>query len=157
MIWRKLNPMPLNASRYEPAFEYMFIFSRGKNTRWNPKKERCKLAGKRVTGTNTTRTGERLPFLGHGGTYKDFKVVDNVWSTGVGSGAGREYKHPAVFPLVLASDHIRSWSNQFDTVFDPFMGSGTTGVACKNLAPYFIGIELDAGYYEIAKDRIENA
>jgi len=43
-----------------------------------------------------------------------------------------------------------------DVVLDPFMGSGTTGVACKNLYRNFIGIELDKDYFEIAKNRIDN-
>ena len=46
-------------------------------------------------------------------------------------------------------------SNENDTVLDPFMGSGTTGVACKNLNRNFIGIELDENYFNIAKERIE--
>ena len=41
-----------------------------------------------------------------------------------------------------------------DIILDPFMGSGTTGVACKNLNRYFIGIELDKGYFDIATERI---
>jgi site-specific DNA-methyltransferase (adenine-specific) len=64
-------------------------------------------------------------------------------------------QHPAPFPYQLAHDHIISWSNEGDTVLDPFMGSGTTGVACKNLNRNFIGIELDEKYFEIAKQRIE--
>lgn len=67
---------------------------------------------------------------------------------------GPENKHPAVFPEKLAHDHIISWSNENDTVLDCFMGSGTTGVVCKNTNRKFIGIELDKGYYNIAKERI---
>lgn len=65
--------------------------------------------------------------------------------------------HPAVFPLQLARDHIISWSNEEDTVLDCFMGSGSTGVACVNTNRNFIGIELDEHYFQIAKQRIENA
>ena len=64
--------------------------------------------------------------------------------------------HPAQFPLSLAEDHLISWSNEGDIILDPFMGSGTTGVACKNLNRKFIGIELDEGYFNIAKERIES-
>ena len=59
-----------------------------------------------------------------------------------------------MFPEQLAKDHILSWSNEGDIVLDPFMGSGTTGVACKNLDRDFIGIELDENYFNIAKERI---
>ena len=65
------------------------------------------------------------------------------------------FQHPAIFPEKLAYDHIISWSNEDDTVLDPFMGSRTTGVACKNLNRKFIGIEKDEDYFEIAKKRIE--
>lgn len=52
---------------------------------------------------------------------------------------------------------IQASSNEGDTVFDPFMGSGSTGVACVNLNRDFIGIELDENYFKIAKQRIEEA
>ena len=59
-------------------------------------------------------------------------------------------------PEKLANDHILSWSNEGDTVLDPFMGSGTTGKMAKLNNRKFIGIELDEGYFNIAKDRINN-
>ena len=65
--------------------------------------------------------------------------------------------HPAVFPEQLAKDHIISWSNEGDTILDPFMGSGTTGKMAVLNNRNFIGIELDEGYFNIAKERIEKA
>ena len=65
--------------------------------------------------------------------------------------------HPAAFPEKLANDHIISWSNEHDTVFDPFMGSGTTGKMALQNNRNFIGIELDDKYFQIAKERIENS
>lgn len=65
--------------------------------------------------------------------------------------------HPAPFPVGLAERCIRYYSYAGDTILDPFAGSGTTGVACKNLNRNFIGIELDEEYFEIAKKRIEEA
>ena len=62
--------------------------------------------------------------------------------------------HPTQKSLSLMEDLIKIHSNANDMVLDPFMGSGTTGVACKNLNRNFIGIELDKEYYEIAKKRI---
>lgn len=64
--------------------------------------------------------------------------------------------HPAQKPIMMIERLILLSSNEGDTILDPFIGSGTTGVACKNLNRDFIGIELDKKYFEIAKDRIEN-
>ena len=62
--------------------------------------------------------------------------------------------HPTQKPVALFEYLIKTYSIKGDTVLDNCMGSGTTGVACKNLNRNFIGIELDAGYFEIAKKRI---
>ena len=62
--------------------------------------------------------------------------------------------HPAVFPVSIARDHIATWSNVGDTILDCFMGSGTTGIACKELNRNFIGIEKDEVYFKIAEKRI---
>ena len=62
--------------------------------------------------------------------------------------------HPTQKNLKLMEDLLKIHSNEGDTIIDPFMGSGTTGVACKNLNRKFIGIEQDAKYFEIAKNRI---
>lgn len=62
--------------------------------------------------------------------------------------------HPCPVPVIVMEKIILSTTNEGDTVCDPFMGSGTTGVACKNLNRNFIGIELSRDYYEIAKERI---
>ena len=65
------------------------------------------------------------------------------------------YKHPTIKPLEIIENLIINSSQENDTILDCFMGSGTTGVACKNLNRNFIGIELDEKYFEIAKERIE--
>jgi len=66
----------------------------------------------------------------------------------------KEWKHPTIKPLDITEKIIRNSSNENDVVLDPFMGSGTTGVACKNLNRNFIGIEIEPEYYNIAKERI---
>ena len=63
--------------------------------------------------------------------------------------------HPTEKPVDLNEYLLSKFSDETETVLDPFMGSGTTGVACKNLNRNFIGIELDATYFEIAKKRIQ--
>jgi len=62
--------------------------------------------------------------------------------------------HPTQKPLALMEYLVKTYTNQGDTVLDNCMGSGTTGVACKNLGRNFIGIEQDANYFDIAKNRI---
>ena len=63
--------------------------------------------------------------------------------------------HPTQKPSALMEYLIKTYTNEGETVLDFTMGSGTTGVACKNLNRDFIGIELDKDYFEIAKNRIE--
>lgn len=64
--------------------------------------------------------------------------------------------HPTQKPVELIEYLIKTYTNENETVLDFTMGSGTTGVACKNLNRKFIGIEMDDNYFEIAKKRIEN-
>lgn len=65
--------------------------------------------------------------------------------------------HPTEKPVELMEYLIKTYTNEGETVLDITMGSGTTGVACKNLNRNFIGIELDETYFNIAKERINNA
>lgn len=64
--------------------------------------------------------------------------------------------HTTQKPVALLEYLIKTYSNENETVLDFTMGSGSTGVACKNLNRNFIGFELDEHYFEIAKQRIEN-
>lgn len=64
--------------------------------------------------------------------------------------------HPTEKSVELMEILIKNSTNEGDTVIDPFMGSGTTGVACRELRRDFIGCEIDEKYFKIAKDRIEN-
>lgn len=65
--------------------------------------------------------------------------------------------HPTQKPVALMEYLIRTYTNESATVMDNCMGSGTTGVACVNTGRKFIGMEMDAGYFQMAKDRIEGA
>jgi DNA modification methylase len=72
-------------------------------------------------------------------------------------GAGKLLDHPTQKPIELMEHLINIHSQKDYTILDPFMGSGTTGVACRMLGRKFIGIEIDKNYFEIAKQRIQNA
>lgn len=65
--------------------------------------------------------------------------------------------HPTEKPVHLMAEYVRNSSKKADVVLDPFMGSATTGVACVNLGRKFVGIEIDAGFFDIACDRIRDA
>lgn len=65
--------------------------------------------------------------------------------------------HPTGKPLGLLCDFVHDFTDRGEIVLDPFMGSGTTGVACMNLGRKFIGIEIEPKYFDIACERIENA
>lgn len=90
------------------------------------------------------------------------KSVFNLWQGKKYKSNIFEYKkdydgfHPTQKPVALLEDLIKTYSNKGDTVLDFTMGSGSTGVACKNTNRNFIGIELDENYFEIAKNRIES-
>lgn len=79
-----------------------------------------------------------------------------LWTCGISKGTARP-DHPCPKPLPLMRTLVEQFSDPGDTVLDPFMGSGTTGVACKELGRGFIGCELNEGYFEISKARIEAA
>jgi len=154
MIYEKLNPMPKNDKRYEPAFEYMFIFTKGKIKTFNPILLPCKYEGKKNPGTQYTANGALKKKWGSENPIKKTKVKSNIWAYPVGNG---RVDHPAIFPEQLANDHIISWSNEGDTVLDPLMGSGTTGKMAILNNRNFIGIEKDETYFNIAKNRIDEA
>ena len=67
-----------------------------------------------------------------------------------------KFHHPTQKPVLLLEYLIKTYTDELDVVLDNTMGSGTTGVACKNLNRSFIGIEMDDKYFEIAKERINN-
>ena len=82
----------------------------------------------------------------------DRGTLSNVWRMKRGRKADKT--HGATFPVELAEKAISSFTKKGSVILDPFMGTGTTGVAAKNLNRKFIGIELDPGYFRIAQDRI---
>ena len=159
MIYKKTKFPPIDpttAYRYTGCFEYMFVFSKGKPKCCNYIKEKCKHAGKRAVSyqrseNDKLRYDRKEKNKNH--IVNDYKIKCNVWEYASCSVKG----HPAPFPEQLANDHIVSWSNDGDTVLDCFMGSGTTGKMAVLNNRHFIGIELDEGYFNIAKERIDES
>jgi len=157
MIWNKggFTAVGTLQVRYGSVFEYMFIFSKSIMKTFNPIKDRiCKQGGTKLSETIRCKNGTMKSKSNKGKIQGMTGQRFNVWK--IYSPNNPTPIHPATFPEKLARDHIISWSNKGDIVFDPFMGSGTTGKMAKQLGRDFIGIELDPTYFEIAKRRITN-
>lgn len=155
MIYAKNSYMPLTHKRYEQQFEYMFVFSKGKPKTFNPIKIPSLTSGtKRNRGgskANETTYAERL--RNEKTIVNSEKQKPNIWFYDVGK--NDKTMHNAPFPEQLANDHIISWSNEGDIVYDPFMGSGTTAKMAKANNRKYIGSELSAEYVAIAKERLK--
>lgn len=100
---------------------------------------------------------ERVYWLAKSPETKLFNVINHhdLFGRDEWKAVGTKGKHTRAFPEKMVSDFLLCFSDA-KTVLDPFMGSGTTGVACKNLNRNFIGIELDEVYFKIAQERINN-
>jgi site-specific DNA-methyltransferase (adenine-specific) len=165
MIYRKdSSPYP-ETTRYYQRFEYMFIFCKGKIKTVNliadvPNKH----AGEKVTGTARQKDGHLETHtaikIKTGRRVKEFSVRGNIWEYSIGKNKTTKdayaYEHPAMFPEQLAEDHIKSWSNEDDLVFDPFLGSGTTAKMAVLNNRHYLGFELSEKYFDIACKRLDD-
>lgn len=88
------------------------------------------------------------------GLYGTYETKNKYWITPANVDDKQMWKHPTIKPLNIIENLVINSSKENDVVLDCFMGSGTTGVACKELNRDFIGIELNPEYFEIAKKRI---
>ena len=140
--------------RYKSAFEYMFIWSKGFPKTYSPIIDKeVKSAGKVLKG-NSGRDKNGNKRLGKSFIANALQARFNIWT--YSGNDGTKNPHPAYFPEKLVNDHIISWSNVGDLIYDPFMGSGTTGKVALLNNRRFIGSELVENYFEIAKARIEH-
>lgn len=145
---------------YWQDFEFMFVFSKGLVKTFNPISDRKNLLDCRA---RTEPMGHRYK----NGDRKEKRLVKrndygrrtNVWSYHGGMNLTTQdveaFDHPAIFPEKLAQDHILSWSNEGDLVFDPMVGSGTScKMALKNNRHY-LGCDISQEYVDISNRRIE--
>lgn len=153
MIYRKKNFIPLTHRRYEQEFEYMFCISKDIPKTFKPIMEECKYGGT-LAGASVYKTSDDT--LTSRNLYKvnENKIKGNIFEYATGRFVTGEWKHPAMFPLDLAMDQIKSWSNEGDIILDPFSGSGTTCLASKRLNRRYIGIEKVKKYYDMSKQRV---
>lgn len=159
MIYAKTNYIPLTHRRYEQQFEYMFVFSKGRPKTFNPIMKDNVQAGCRKGGTFNQDGGSLR------GRHKDSGVAyqsirPNIFFYNIGMMSSSKdrfaFEHPAIFPEKLAEDHIISWSNPGDLVYDPFMGSGTVAKMAIINGRAWIGSEISKEYCNIVERRVSS-
>ena len=154
MIWLKPSPQAPTEGRYYDVFEYMFVFSKGKPKTLNLLKDRENKSAGAVSNKETRSCREDRKVKNEKRVVAEFSRRFNVWELSRGR---NKTSHPAVFPEKLAHDHIISWSNEGDLVYDPFMGSGTTAKMAIVNKRNWIGSEISEEYCQIIERRITTA
>lgn len=157
IIWHKPNAMPESVKdRFTKDFEYIYFFVKNKKYYFNQQFEKAKYEVQRTIKGTGLRTDEikRNRKGGMAGTYTRGRNKRTVWTMSTKS--FRE-AHFAVFPPDIPEICIKAGCPDGGIVLDPFMGSGTTAMACEKLQRKWIGIELNSEYCEIAKRRILSA
>lgn len=126
MIWNKgsFTAVGTLVSRYAPVFEFMFVLSKGKPVSFNPIKDRKNKVTGKIGGRIRQKDGTMKQMSTDGKDRAEYGQRFAIWD--VPPCGGNLTGHPAPFPEQLANDHIISWSNDGDLIYDPFMGSGTT-------------------------------
>lgn len=163
MIYEKCGfqyPSSKSSKRYHQVFEYMFVFSKGKPKTYNPICDRVIKWPNGAWGKNTHRQKDgTLQETKRGLDSKEKGKRFNIWTYPAGRGFGTKdeiaYKHPARFPEQLAVDHILSWSNPEELIFDPMVGSGTTCKMAKKLGRHYLGFDISEEYILISKERLK--
>ena len=169
MIYEKSSLSAFVPTRYLHCWDYMFVFTNGPltvaniiadkpnfpNQTWRPRKTRMQ---KSPDGIKSTKYGERYAPESHGRRTNIWRYKTGVASAGSHSLAAPDFlgahEHPAIFPLALAKDHIRTWTNPGDVVLDPMAGSGTVLRAAKDLGRTAIGVEIHEDYLPIITGRM---
>lgn len=161
MIYNRSGKFP-EANRYWQDFEYMFVFSKDKPNTFNPiKYKSIRESGEKVLARKRTKDGDLIEDTCHKKKtqFKGEKNGGNIWYISAGwmtsSKDENAYEHPAIYPEKLARDHIKSWSNEGDLVYDPMSGSGTTAKMAHLLKRNWIGSEISKEYCDIARKRIQ--
>ena len=158
MIYEKSGFSNPSTNRCHQVFEYMFVLSKGNPKTFNKifdRKNKYSAGGGasyRKKDGEIVKTGRAKKRNQQGQRY-------NIWRYATGGGHMNTdgYKHPAQFPEQLANDHIISWSNEGDLVYDPFMGSGTTAKMAILNKRNWIGSEISDEYCKIIERRITTA
>ena len=164
-IWHKRNCFPGKwPNRFRDAWERCLHFTREKQFKMNQESVMVPMGdwaeSRLKTGSKNDITRQKSQVGNSFGKRVDnWKGRTMAYPTNVlhmATECGNK-KHSAAFPESLPSWFINLFSDKKNVVLDPFVGSGTTGVACMNTGRNFIGIEMDAGYFQTAQVRIMEA
>ena len=160
-IWNKTNPFPTGAkTRLKDGYERILHFTKSKKYKFYPNNVLVKSESKWLE-SEKRRSNKGAHNVSNGSGMNMGKRVcsDMVRPSNVitGTSSNANIGHPAVYPVYIPEFFIKLVTDNGGTVGDMFMGSGSTGVAAKNLNRKFIGIEMDEGYFNIAKERINKA
>jgi site-specific DNA-methyltransferase (adenine-specific) len=157
MIYKKRNTPFMRTNAYTNCFEFMFVFSKGSPKTANLLKVKTVRQGQEMLPFNKGADGINRKILGE---LKPEKARTNVWEYAVGlHGTTSDriaFKHPAVFPEKLAEDHILSWTNEGDIVFDPMCGSGTTCKMALLNKRFYIGCDISQEYVDLTEKRLSS-
>jgi DNA modification methylase len=154
--WDQLSGMAGDWNgRLAPSFEFVFHFNRV--AREVNKTKPTVTVGKQHSGNIRKVDGTSKAKSHDGRPVQPTKIPDSVIRVVRETSSGPDAEHPARFPTPFASELIAPFTDPGQIVCDPFMGSGTTGVACAKLGRKFIGIEIEPKYFDIACRRIEAA
>jgi site-specific DNA-methyltransferase (adenine-specific) len=154
MIYAKEQIAFPSSNRYHQAFEYMFVFSKGKPKTVNLIQDRMNVSFGRSGKVNARMKNGEVKKGEKEVVIREYSERLNWWII-YNQERGIENEHPAVFSRQLAYDHIKTWSNENDLVYDCFMGSGTTAVAAILANRKWIGSEISEQYCNISKQRLE--
>jgi DNA modification methylase len=162
MIYSKTSGGLPHKCRYRDAIEFMFVLSKGKPKTTNLIKDRKnKYGGTYTFGKTTVREKDGLLGDRKQRLVEELGYRYNIWEYATGKGNTTSdtfaFEHPAMFPEQLCLDHIITWSNENDLVYDCFMGSGTTAKMSILSNRNFIGSELSNEYCNIIEERIKKA
>jgi site-specific DNA-methyltransferase (adenine-specific) len=161
-IWEKAVGSNFATVKYQPMKEHenILVFNKGTHKYYPIMQERKGSGSKRMLYKHSISiTGEANGSLIYKGAESGKYNIKLRNPSSVQYFNNREScrgLHPTQKPIALLEYLIKTYTNENDTVLDFTMGSGSTGVACKNLNRNFIGIELDQNYFNIAKQRIES-
>ena len=161
-VWEKSRPTDFLNAKKKPlkGFEDVLVFYKGYPT-YNP--QGTTAIDRVVQNGGTKRNGRGAKKVNGDQSFHGVVANDDYRQTVTGYPRGiikfaqdSNALHPTQKPVALMEYLIRTYTNEGDVVLDNCMGSGTTGVACANTGRRFIGMEMDAGYFEIAAERIRN-